>query len=98
MSAPPLRYRRSTELDAQAVFDLVPASVACLAPDFYPQDVIDTWMEGCVAADYLDDCARGVLWIAEDASGPIRFAHGEMGEVKRLSMIPNAAGLVSEPG
>lgn len=77
-------YRRSTGSDAEAVFALVTASVQRLAPDPYPQEVVDTWMSGRSVEDYRDDCAAQEIWIAEIRQTPIGFSHGVPGEVKRL--------------
>lgn len=77
-------YRRSTGADAEAVFALTAASVARLAPDPYPPEVVATWMAGRSPDDYRADCAAGRLWIAECGGVALGFAHGEPGEVKRL--------------
>lgn len=77
-------YRRSTAHDANAVFELVPASIINLAPDPYPQCVVDTWMDDRVVEDYLEDCRNQEIWIAEIEDVPIGFSHGVPGEIKRL--------------
>lgn len=84
MSHQAVSYRRSTGADAEAVFALTAASVARLAPDPYPPNVVATWMAGRTPEDYRPDCAAGRVWIAESAGRPSGFAHGEPGEVKRL--------------
>jgi len=87
-----LRYRRSRGQDAQAVFDLVSASVSRLAPFPYTRQVVDSWMSGRTAGDYLADCANGDIWIAEAGHVPAGFAHGVPGEVKRLFVAAEHSG------
>ncbi|MEX0301912.1 MAG: GNAT family N-acetyltransferase [Leisingera sp.] len=87
-----IRYRRSRAGDAQAVFDLVSASVRRLAPVPYSQEVVDSWMAGRVPGDYLADCASGAIWIAEAGQAPAGFAHGVPGEVKRLFVAAEHTG------
>ncbi len=91
-------YRRSTSADAQAVFELVSRSVSRLAPTPYSQEVVDTWMVGRVAGDYLKDCAERVIWIAELDGKPIGFAHGEPGEVVRLFVDADHTGIGAGAG
>ncbi len=91
-------YRRSMASDAPAVFQLVSRSVSRLAPTPYSQDVVDTWMDGRVAEDYLEDCSGQVIWIAELGNKPIGFAHGEPGEVVRLFVDAAHTGLGAGAG
>lgn len=87
-----ISYRRAQEKDAKAVFDLVSASVAGLAPDPYPAEVVATWMTGRSVADYVADCQSQEIWIAEDGANPIGFSHGVPGEVVRLFVAASQTG------
>ncbi|KIC19595.1 MULTISPECIES: GNAT family N-acetyltransferase [unclassified Leisingera] len=93
-----LSYRRSQRGDAQAVFDIVSASVSRLAPDPYPQEVVDSWMAGRVPEDYCVDCSSGEIWIAEADRKPVAFAHGVPGEIKRLFVAAGYTGLGAGAG
>ncbi|WP_417713365.1 GNAT family N-acetyltransferase [Pseudophaeobacter arcticus] len=87
-----ISYRRSHKDDARAVFDLVSASVARLAPDPYPAEVVATWMSGRSPADYVADCQGKEIWIAQDGAVPVGFSHGVPGEVVRLFVAASQTG------
>ena len=91
-------YRRSIASDTQAVFELVSRSVVRLAPTPYSQEVVDTWMVGRSADDYLNDCSGQLLWIAELDDKPIGFAHGEPGEIVRLFVDANQTSIGAGTG
>jgi GNAT superfamily N-acetyltransferase len=55
-------------------------------------------MVGRDVGDYLPDCARQVIWIAEGDDTPIGFAHGEPGEVMRLFVDADHTGLGAGAG
>ncbi len=88
-----ITYRRSKAADTQTVFDIVARSVRHLAPVPYNQDVVDTWMVGRVADDYREDCGEQKIWIAELDQKQIGFSHGVPGEVLRLFVDADFAGL-----
>lgn len=85
-------YRRSRAGDAKAVFEIIPRCVEDLAPAPYPQEVVDSWMEGRSVSDYKGDCANGAIWIAEANGQPIGFGHGAPGVIRRLFVLPDYAG------
>ncbi len=87
-----ISYRRSQVEDAKAVFELVSASVAGLAPNPYPAEVVATWMIGRTVADYISDCQNQEIWIAEEGREPIGFSHGVPGEVVRLFVAASQTG------
>lgn len=87
-----ISYRRSRKADAKAVFDLVSASVARLAPVPYAPEVVETWMHGRSVSDYVADCQSQEIWIAEAEAIPIGFAHGIPGEVLRLFVAADQVG------
>lgn len=93
-----LTYRRSSASDAELVFGLVANSVSRLSPIPYSQETVDTWMHGRTAEDYRDDCARQVIWIAEQDRIPVGFAHGIPGEVLRLFVKAKSIGLGAGAG
>lgn len=94
----PLHYRRSTFADAETVFALVTASVRRLAPEPYPQGVVDTWMSGRQVEDYRAECASGAIWVAESGGKAVGFAQGVPGEVKRLFVDAATVGLGAGAG
>lgn len=91
-ATPIATYRRSTAADAETVFDLTAAAVAPLAPDPYPEKVVETWMTGRTPESYRIECAAGSLWIAEIDGHPAGYCHAVPGEVVRLFVSPQFGG------
>lgn len=87
-----LQFRPSRRSDAAAVFNLTKAAVARLAPEPYPQEVVETWMTGRVPQDYAEDCAAGAIWIAETSGHPAGYAHAVPGEIIRLFVDARCQG------
>ncbi|MEP3864833.1 MAG: GNAT family N-acetyltransferase [Paracoccaceae bacterium] len=69
-----------------------------MAPAPYSQEVVDTWMIGRIADDYLADCAGEIIWIAELDGKPVGFAHGEPGEIIRLFIDADHTGMGAGAG
>ncbi|MCC8944207.1 GNAT family N-acetyltransferase [Bradyrhizobium sp. Arg62] len=79
--------------DAEAVFNVTKASISGLAGASYSPNQIENWMGERTAAFYEELITRGRMIVCERDGVVVGFVDAEPGEVTRLFILPDAAGL-----
>lgn len=79
--------------DGPAVFEVTRQSVRGLARNYYSAAQIEGWMGERTPAFYEALIAKGRMVVAEREGTVIGFVDAEPGEVTRLFILPEAAGM-----
>jgi GNAT superfamily N-acetyltransferase len=79
--------------DGQAVFDVTRRSIGGLAANHYSAEQISGWMGERTPAFYEDLIAKGRVVVAEREATIVAFVDAQPGEVTRLFILPDAAGM-----
>jgi GNAT superfamily N-acetyltransferase len=79
--------------DGQAVFDVTRRSVAGLSANHYSAEQISGWMGERTPAFYEDLIAKGRMVVVEREATIVAFVDAVPGEVTRLFILPDAAGM-----
>lgn len=93
MSHGDLVVRPARAGDGQAVFDVTRRSIGGLGASHYSADQIAGWMGARTPAFYEDLIARGCMMVAERQATIVAFVDAVPGEVTRLFILPDAAGV-----
>jgi len=86
-------FRPARPEDAEAVFNVTKASIGGLAGDAYSRAQIDNWMGARTPGFYEDLIAKGRMNVCVLDDAVIGFVDVEPGEVTRLFVLPEAAGV-----
>jgi GNAT superfamily N-acetyltransferase len=93
MSHDDLVVRAARAGDGQAVFDVTRRSIGGLGANHYSAEQISGWMGARTPAFYEDLIAKGRMVVAEREATIVAFVDAEPGEVTRLFILPDAAGM-----
>jgi GNAT superfamily N-acetyltransferase len=88
-----ITFRAARPGEGQAVFDLTHRSVGGLAAQHYTPEQIAGWMGERTPAFYESLIANGRMVVALRAGRVVGFVDADPGEVTRLFVLPDAAGL-----
>jgi GNAT superfamily N-acetyltransferase len=86
-------FRAARSEDAGTVFNLTKASIGGLAGTSYSQAQLENWMGERTPAFYEALIARGRMIVCERDGVVVGFVDAVPGEVTRLFILPEAAGL-----
>jgi ribosomal protein S18 acetylase RimI-like enzyme len=86
-------FRPARHEDAETVFNITKASVSGLARASYSKDQIDNWMGERTPAFYQALIAKGRMTVCQRDGVVVGFVDAEPGEVTRLFVLPEAAGV-----
>jgi GNAT superfamily N-acetyltransferase len=86
-------FRPARAGDGQALFDITRLSVGGLARESYTPEQIAGWMGERTPSFYEELIGKGQMIVAERDGGVAGFVDAEPGEVTRLFILPDAAGL-----
>ena len=86
-------FRAARLDDADAVFNITKASIAGLGRASYSQDQIANWMGERTPAFYRELIAAGRMTVSLRAGTVVGFVDAIPGEVTRLFLLPEAAGV-----
>jgi GNAT superfamily N-acetyltransferase len=93
MTLDDVSYRPARPEDAETVFDITRASIRGLAAASYSRTQIENWMGERTPAFYQELIAKGRMTVCLRNGVVLGFVDAEPGEVTRLFMLPEAAGL-----
>lgn len=88
-----LSFRAARHEDAETVFSITKASIAGLGGASYSRDQIENWMGARTSAFYEELIAKGRMTVCEHEGVVVGFVDAEPGEVTRLFILPEAAGV-----
>jgi ribosomal protein S18 acetylase RimI-like enzyme len=88
-----ISFRNARSADAEAVFNITKASISGLAAASYSRDQIENWMGERTIAFYEELIAKGRMTVCVRDDVVVGFVDAEPGEVTRLFIMPDAAGL-----
>ena len=86
-------FRAARREDAETVFNLTKASISGLAGASYSQAQLEDWMGERTPVFYEELIARGRMIVCVRNGVVVGFVDAEPGEVTRLFILPEAAGL-----
>lgn len=86
-------FRAARSEDAEVVHWITKASIAGLARASYSRSQIENWMGERTPAFYKEIIAKGAMTVCLRDSVVVGFVDAEPGEVTRLFILPEAAGL-----
>jgi predicted N-acetyltransferase YhbS len=86
-------FRAARRQDAEAVFDITKASIGGLAGASYSSAQIENWMGDRTPAFYEQLIAQGGMTVCLRGGVVVGFVDAEPGEVTRLFILPEAAGV-----
>ncbi|MCK1627890.1 GNAT family N-acetyltransferase [Bradyrhizobium sp. 160] len=86
-------FRAACPGDAEAVFNITKASISGLAGSSYSRDQIENWMGERTPAFYEGLIASGRMTVCLRDDAVVGFVDAEPGEITRLFVLPDAAGL-----
>lgn len=86
-------FRAARLEDAEVVFNITKASISGLAGASYSRYQIENWMGERTVTFYEELIARGQMTVCVRDDVVVGFVDAEPGEVTRLFMLPEAAGL-----
>jgi GNAT superfamily N-acetyltransferase len=88
-----ISFRSARREDAETVFNLTRTSIGGLAGASYSQAQLANWMGARTPAFYEELIAKGRMTICERGGVVVGFVDAVPGEVTRLFILPEAAGL-----
>jgi GNAT superfamily N-acetyltransferase len=86
-------FRPARREDAETVFNITMASIGGLAGASYSPNQIENWMGGRTPAFYEELIANGRMTVCLRGGVVVGFVDAEPGEVTRLFILPEAAGV-----
>jgi predicted GNAT family N-acyltransferase len=93
MTLEDVSFRPARPEDAETVFEITKASIGGLAGESYSRNQIENWMGERTPAFYQELIAKGRMTVCLRDAVVVGFVDAEPGEVTRLFMLPEAAGL-----
>ncbi|RWR09177.1 GNAT family N-acetyltransferase [Sinirhodobacter populi] len=79
--------------DGQSLYDVTARSIQGLGKQHYSDDQLAGWMGERTAEYYETMIEKGKVFIAEERGEILGFVDADPGEVTRLFLLPEAAGL-----
>jgi GNAT superfamily N-acetyltransferase len=86
-------FRAARVEDAETIFDITKASIGGLARASYSRNQIENWMGERTPVFYEELIANGRMTVCLRAGGVVGFVDAVPGEVTRLFILPEAAGV-----
>jgi GNAT superfamily N-acetyltransferase len=86
-------FRTARLEDAETIFNITKASIGGLARASYSRTQIENWMGERTPAFYEDLIGKGRTTVCLRAGVVVGFVDAEPGEVTRLFILPEAAGV-----
>jgi predicted GNAT family N-acyltransferase len=93
MTLEDVSFRPARPEDAETVFEITKASIGGLAGETYSRNQIENWMGERTPTFYQELIANGRMTVCLRNAVVVGFVDAEPGEVTRLFMLPEAAGL-----
>jgi ribosomal protein S18 acetylase RimI-like enzyme len=86
-------FRAARLEDPETVFNITKASIGGLAAASYSRNQIENWMGERTPAFYQELSAAGRMTVCLRTGAVVGFVDAEPGEVTRLFLLPEAAGV-----
>ena len=93
MTLEDVSFRPARPEDAETIFKITMASIGGLAGAAYSRNQIENWMGERTPTFYEELMAKGRMTVCLRNGVVVGFVDAEPGEVTRLFMLPEAAGL-----